>query len=85
MKKVKERLTAMLNAVTFAEAGDHEAAIELLDQSVEKGEVNAPSDATRTGAVGSHGTGLIRRVEDHWAAAAFAAWPWAPPTACGAA
>jgi hypothetical protein len=32
MKRIKKKLTAMLNAMTFAEAGEHETAIKCLDE-----------------------------------------------------
>jgi hypothetical protein len=72
MKKVKEKLTAMLNAVTFAEAGEHEAAIEYLEESAQQHTVSPSDDALSSGSIGAEGTNLIRSLEKHMTAAAFA-------------
>jgi hypothetical protein len=40
MKKIKKKLTAMLNAVTFAEAGEHGTAIECLGETIDEETLN---------------------------------------------
>jgi len=72
MKKMKDKLTAMLNAMTFAEAGEHEAAVEYLDQVADNHSAVSHSRKQPEQTPGTVGADLIQRVEDHMAAAAFA-------------
>ncbi|MBI5251830.1 MAG: universal stress protein [Desulfomonile tiedjei] len=71
MKKIKRKLTAMLNAVTFAEAGEHGTAIECLDETI----VDRPLDASTSNQGSSKLIGnanLVSRAEDQMVAATFA-------------
>jgi len=71
MKKVKQKLTAMLNAVTFAEAGEREAAIDFLEQDSRNHEALNAGETAPPRSVASLGRNLIRRLEDHMVAATF--------------
>ncbi|MCA1961224.1 MAG: hypothetical protein LDL33_10545 [Desulfomonile sp.] len=71
MKEVKRKLTAMLNAMTFAEAGEPGAAVEFLEQDSLQDETDAASDAASATPVVSRGRPLIQRLEDHMVAATF--------------
>jgi hypothetical protein len=74
MKRVKHKITAILNAITFAEAGEHETAQKFLDQSPEPSPL---PDATRSAQPG-FGTPDIEpesfghKLEHRLAAATFA-------------
>ncbi|MBI4964046.1 MAG: universal stress protein [Desulfomonile tiedjei] len=71
MKRTKRKITALLNAITFAEAGDHETAREYLQELSESAE-GEPGEI-RTGASAQvHKKGLSEKVRDHMAAVAFA-------------
>lgn len=72
MKKVKEKLTAMLNAVTFAEAGAHDAALEYLNEGARQHSDSPSDDALTPKPVDADGLKLIRSFEDYMGAAAFA-------------
>ncbi|MEW6349357.1 MAG: hypothetical protein AB1646_09870 [Thermodesulfobacteriota bacterium] len=72
MKKAKEKLTALLNAVTFAEAGEHEAAMEFLEQVEQDPSGEATSKNTALEKVAARGRDLVRRVEEQMVPAAFA-------------
>lgn len=72
MKKIKDKLTAVLNAVTFAEAGEHEAAIEYLDQGAQTETAGSHSRMEPGRALPTASEDLVRKVEDHMVAAAFA-------------
>jgi nucleotide-binding universal stress UspA family protein len=74
MKKAKEKLTAMLNAMTFAEAGEHETAMQFMS-SGESGDFEASRRSEAyDGAVnsGRAGVGLVDRLEREMAAITFA-------------
>ncbi len=72
MKKAKEKLTAILNAVTFAEAGEHETAMQYLESAEQHvpGEPT-PTDASLHEARGDD-TDLMRTAENHKVSADFA-------------
>ncbi len=72
MKKIKDKLTAMLNAVTFAEAGEHETAIRYLDQHGQGAGSGSPSVAESHEAPRKDEQNLTELVQDHMVAAAFA-------------
>lgn len=67
MKRIKKKLTKMLNAMAFAEAGEHETALEYLKD-------NERSDATPRAEVSANDKkrNLKRNIEDHLVAATFA-------------
>jgi hypothetical protein len=72
MKRVKEKITAILNAIAFAEAGEHETAQAFLQEASE----TAPSAETQDRATITgeevRTENFVRRIEEHLAAAAFA-------------
>lgn len=72
MKRVGKKLTALLNAVTFAEAGEHKAAIEYLDRSAQECEPSAPAKERSSDCSPAHDDGLLHHLEDQMVAAAFA-------------
>ena len=72
MKKIKEKLTDMLNAMTFAEAGAYDAAIEYLDQNAQKLHARSPSETEIAQSVPTVVNKFVRRVEEHMVAATYA-------------
>jgi hypothetical protein len=70
VKTFKNKLTAMLNAVTFAEAGEHDTAIQCLDHGEPKGRAGESAQSEQSGVhtVASF-MGLL---QDHMVAATFA-------------
>jgi hypothetical protein len=71
MKRAKEKITAMLNAITFAEAGDVDGAEQFLEASVAtKGSQGETRSIPEAGA--RMDTTLLGTIETHMAAVAFA-------------
>ncbi len=69
MKRVKKKLTKMLNAITFAEAGEHETALSYMNDAN-----LTPQQELSTASSTEHidSSGVINRTENHFSAAAFA-------------
>ncbi len=71
MKKIKKKLRAMLNAVTFAEAGEHGTAIKCLDETIGD-EALKPSTLNQEPSKMIGNANLLSRAEDRMVAATFA-------------
>ncbi|AFM23436.1 universal stress protein [Desulfomonile tiedjei] len=69
MKRMKKKLEKMLNAITFAEAGEHETALEYFDNEDSAQSARAPEQESLECKPNED---LIDQAETHWAAAAFA-------------
>lgn len=70
MKKTKERITAMLNAITFAESGEHETAAQYMDEATLPTTMSGGLSGTRSPEPKAES--LRQRVERHFAASAYA-------------
>ncbi len=71
MKRAKDKITAMLNAITFAEAGDVDSAQEFLDASPGSAKVRQKTQFPQE--IGDREkTSLFDKVQAHMAAVAFA-------------
>jgi hypothetical protein len=69
MKRMKKKLEKMLNAITFAEAGEHETALEYFDnEDRPQGALASEQKSLEC----KTNEGLIDQAESHLAAAAFA-------------
>jgi hypothetical protein len=72
MRRIKEKITAMLNAMTFAEAGEHDAAIACMEQPDRTPSVPGSARLSPSEPVGTAEKGLLHRFGNEMAAAAFA-------------
>jgi hypothetical protein len=69
MKRIKKKFEKMLKAITFAEAGEHETALEYFDNETQAHDARAFEHESLRGRVNED---LIEQTESHLAAAAFA-------------
>jgi len=69
MKRAKEKITAMLNAITFAEAGEHETARQYLEQA---SSLNAQGNQRTQAGRESETRSFFQRVQDYVTASVFA-------------
>lgn len=69
MKRIKKKFEKMLNAITFAEAGEHETALVYFDKETQAHDANAFEYQPLKGRVDED---LVQQTESHLAAAAFA-------------
>jgi hypothetical protein len=72
MKRRKDKITALLNAITFAEAGEHEAAKQYLEDIAKSPEASGQKTSANAVPSEAHDKGLTETVRDHMAAVAFA-------------
>jgi hypothetical protein len=72
MKRTKDKITALFNAITFAEAGEHESAKKYLDEMSEPSRAEATKLPKGVIAAATDQKGLKEKLEDHMAAVAFA-------------
>jgi hypothetical protein len=69
MKRAKEKITAMLNAITFAEAGEHETARKYVEQAQSPhAQENHRAHAVRE----SETRSIFQKLQDHVTASVFA-------------
>ena len=71
MKRIKRKLTAMLNAVTFAEAGEHGTALGCLDENIYDETPNAGTLNQESSKLPGNAN-IVSRAEDQMVAATFA-------------
>jgi hypothetical protein len=72
MKKTKDKITALLNAITFAESGEHETAVEYLEQASPPVGAEVSTEHADPGFVAKKTRSLRQRLEEHLTAMAFA-------------
>ncbi len=72
MKKTKDKITALLNAITFAESGEHETAVQYLEEASPPAEAEVSSEHSDPTFVAKKTRSLRQRLEEHLTAMAFA-------------
>ena len=72
MKRAKDKITAMLNAITFAEAGEHETARQYLEESPAPAQVLENNQRSHDTARGSATRDLLQTLQEHLVASVFA-------------
>lgn len=73
MKKTKDKITAILNAITFAESGEHETAVQYLEEASRPATAETSSEPTDDPPFAENKAGSLRqRFDEHMAAITFA-------------